>query len=226
MGIKDADKLVPLEDDQKPVDPVTENQNALQGKPLQAFAYQDHEAHIKDHTSDMNDPIVQQLIGQNPQAAVIQGSMQAHIAEHVGYAYRNKMQMALGFALPAEDDELPEDMEKELSRMMAEAAPQVLSESQAMAAQQQAAQNAQDPVLQLQMQDQQRKNKETEIKEKKLMTDAAAKADELRLKEEQIASNERIAGMNAQIKVIEDAKNRGLRLTEKEIESRKNRTKE
>jgi hypothetical protein len=226
LGIKHADKLVPLEEDQKPTDPITENQNALRGKPLKAFAYQDHEAHIKVHTSAMNDPIVQQLIGQNPQAAVIQGSMQAHIAEHVGYAYRNKMQMALGFALPAEDDELPEDMEKELSRMMAEAAPQVLSESQAMAAQQQAAQNAQDPVLQLQMQDQQRKNKETEIKEKKLMTDAAAKADELRLKEEQIASNERIAGMNAQIKVIEDAKNRGLRLTEKEIESRKNRTKE
>lgn len=226
LGIKHADKLVPLEEDQKPTDPITENQNALRGKPLKAFAYQDHEAHIKVHMSAMNDPIVQQLIGQNPQAAVIQGSMQAHIAEHVGYAYRNKMQTALGFALPAEDDELPEDMEKELSRMMAEAAPQVLAESQAMSAQQQVQQNAQDPVLQLQMQDQARKNKETEIKEKKLMTDAAAKADELRLKEEQIASNERIAGMNAQIKVIEDAKNRGLRLTEKEIESRKNRTKE
>jgi hypothetical protein len=215
LGIKHADKLVPLEEDQKPTDPITENQNALRGKPLKAFAYQDHEAHIKVHTSAMNDPIVQQLIGQNPQAAVIQGSMQAHIAEHVGYAYRNKMQMALGFALPAEDDELPEDMEKELSRMMAEAAPQVLSESQAMAAQQQAAQNAQDPVLQLQLQDQQRKNKETDLKEKKLMTDAAAKADEIRLKEEQIASNERIAGMNAQIKVIEDAKNRALKLKER-----------
>lgn len=214
LGIKHADKLVPLEDDQKPTDPISENQNALRGKPLKAFAYQDHEAHIKVHTSAMNDPIVQQLIGQNPQAAVIQGSMQAHIAEHVGYAYRNKMQQALGFALPGEDDELPEDMEKELSRMMAEAAPQVLAESQAMVAQQQAQQNAQDPVLQLQMQDQQRKNKETEIKEKKLIADAAAKADELRIKEEQIASAERIAGMNAQIKVIEDDKNRALKLRE------------
>lgn len=214
LGIKHADKLVPLEEDQKPTDPISENQNALRGKPLKAFAYQDHEAHIKVHTSAMTDPIVQQLIGQNPQAAVIQGSMQAHIAEHVGYAYRNKMQQALGFALPAEDDELPEEMEKELSRMMAEAAPQVLAQSQSMAAQQQAAQNAQDPVLQLQMQDQARKNKETELKEKKLMTDAAAKADEIRLKEEQIASNERIAGMNAQIKVIEDAKNRAAKLQE------------
>lgn len=214
LGIKHADKLVPLEDDQKPTDPISENQNALRGKPLKAFAYQDHEAHIKVHTSAMNDPIVQQLIGQNPQAAVIQGSMQAHIAEHVGYAYRNKMQQALGFALPGEDDELPEDMEKELSRMMAEAAPQVLAESQAMVAQQQAQQNAQDPVLQLQMQDQQRKNKETEIKEKKLIADAAAKADEIRLKEKEIESRETIAGMNAQIKVIEDDKNRALKLRE------------
>ena len=214
LGIKHADKLVPLEDDQKPTDPISENQNALRGKPLKAFAYQDHEAHIKVHTSAMNDPIVQQLIGQNPQAAVIQGSMQAHIAEHVGYAYRNKMQQALGFALPDQEDELPEDMERELSRMMAEAAPQVLAQSQAMMAQQQAAQNAQDPVLQLQIQDQQRKNKETELKEKKLIADAAAKADEIRLKEKEIESRETIAGMNAQIKVIEDAKNRALKLKE------------
>jgi hypothetical protein len=219
LGIKHANKLVPLEEDQKPTDPITENQNALTGRPLKVFSYQDHEAHIKVHTSAMSDPIVQQLIGQNPQAAVIQGAMQAHIAEHVGYAYRNKMQMALGFALPAEGEELPEDMEKELSRMMAEAAPQVLSESQAMIAQQQAAQNAQDPVLQLQIQDQQRKNKETELKEKKLMTDAAAKADEIRLKEEQIASNERIAGLNAQIKVIEDDKNRALKEKETAVKT-------
>ena len=226
LGIKHADKLVPLEEDQKPTDPISENQNALKGKPLKAFAYQDHEAHIKVHTSAMNDPIVQQLIGQNPQAAVIQGSMQAHIAEHVGYAYRVKMQQALGFALPDQEDALPEDMERELSRMMAEAAPQVLAQSQAMIAQQQAAQNAQDPVLQLQIQDQQRKNKETEIKEKDLMMKAAAKADEIRLKEEQIASTERIAGMNAQIKVMEDAKNRALKITEKQLDTRKKPTKE
>jgi hypothetical protein len=226
LGIKHADKLVPLEEDQKPTDPISENQNALRGKPLKAFAYQDHEAHIKVHTSAMNDPIVQQLIGQNPQAAVIQGSMQAHIAEHVGYAYRVKMQQALGFALPDQEDALPEDMERELSRMMAEAAPQVLAQSQAMVAQQQAAQNAQDPVLQLQLQDQQRKNKETEIKEKDLMMKAAAKADEIRLKEEQIASTERIAGMNAQIKVMEDAKNRALKITEKQLDTRKKPTKE
>jgi len=219
LGIKHADKLVPLEEDQKPTDPVTENQNALRGKPLKAFAYQDHEAHIKVHTSAMQDPVVQQLIGQNPQASVIQGAMQAHIAEHVGYAYRNKIQQALGVSLPSEDDELPADMERELSQLMAEAAPQVLAESQAMVAQQQAQQNAQDPVLQLQLQDQQRKNKETDIKERKLMMEAAAKADEIRLKEEEIQSRERLAGMQAQIKVMEDAKNRNLKEKETAVKT-------
>jgi hypothetical protein len=219
LGIKHADKLVPLEEDQKPTDPVTENQNALRGKPLKAFAYQDHEAHIKVHTMAMQDPVVQQLIGQNPQAAVIQGAMQAHIAEHVGYAYRNRIQQALGVALPSEDDELPADMEREISQLMAEAAPQVLAQSQAMAAQQQAQQNAQDPVLQLQLQDQQRKNKETEIKEKKLMMDAAAKADEIRLKEAELQSKERLAGMQAQIKVIEDDKNRALKEKETAVKT-------
>ena len=219
LGIKHADKLVPLEEDQKPTDPVTENQNALRGKPLKAFAYQDHEAHIKVHTTAMSDPVVQQLIGQNPQAAVIQGAMQAHIAEHVGYAYRNKIQQALGVALPSEDDELPADMERELSQLMAEAAPQVLAQSQAMVAQQQAQQNAQDPVLQLQLQDQQRKNKETDIKEKKLMMEAAAKADEIRLREKEIQVKENIAGMQAQLKVIEDDKNRSLKERETAVKT-------
>ena len=214
LGIKHADKLVPLEEDQKPTDPVSENQNALRGKPLKAFIYQDHEAHIKVHTSAMNDPLVQQLIGQNPQAQAIMGSMQAHIAEHVGYAYRQKIEIALGISLPGEEDQLPEAMEKEISRLMAEAATQVLAESQAQVAQQQAQQNAQDPVLQIQMQDSATKAKEAEIKEKKVMADAAAKADELELKKEQIASTERIAGMNAQLKVIEDDKNRKFKQKE------------
>jgi hypothetical protein len=214
LGIKHADKLVPLEEDQKPADPVSENQNALRGKPLKAFIYQDHEAHIKVHTSAMQDPIVQQLIGQNPQAQAIMGSMQAHIAEHVGYAYRQKIEIALGISLPGEEDQLPEAMEKEISRLMAEAATQVLAQSQAQVAQQQAQQNAQDPVLQIQMQDSATKAKEAEIKEKKVMADAAAKADELELKKEQIASTERIAGMNAQLKVIEDDKNRKFKQKE------------
>ena len=211
LGIKHADKLVPLEEDQKPVDPVSENQNALRGKPLKAFQYQDHEAHIKVHTSAMQDPVVMQLIGQNPQAQAIMGAMQAHIAEHVGYAYRQKIEQALGVSLPNQEDELPEQMEKEISRLMAEASGQVLAESKAMMAQQQAQQNAQDPVLQLQMQELQIKQKEVAIKEKKMVADAAAKADELRIKEAEIHSREQIAGMNAQIKVGQADKAQALK---------------
>lgn len=186
LGIKHASKLVPLEEDQKPKDPVTENQNVLKGKPLKAFSYQDHEAHIKVHQMAMQDPIVQQLIGQNPMAQVIQSAMQAHIAEHVGYAYRNKIELALGVALPSSEDELPDEMEKEISRLMAEAAPQVLAESQAMAAQQQAQQNAQDPVLQMQMQELELKKQELQIKAKKIEVDGAAKMDELAMKKQDL----------------------------------------
>jgi hypothetical protein len=159
----------------------------------------------------MQDPVVMQLIGQNPQAQAIMGAMQAHIAEHVGYAYRQKIEQALGVSLPNQEDELPEQMEKEISRLMAEASGQVLAESKAMMAQQQAQQNAQDPVLQLQMQELQIKQKEVALKEKKLITDAAAKADELRIKEAEIMSKEQIAGMNAQIKVAQADKAQALK---------------
>jgi hypothetical protein len=194
LGIKHADKLVPLEEDQKPADPVSENMNALMGKPLKAFLYQDHESHIKVHTAAMQDPIVQQLVGQNPQAQMIMGAMQAHIAEHVGYAYRQKIEQALGVSLPNPEDELPPEMEKEISRLMAEAAPQVLAQSQAMQAQQQAQQNAQDPVLQMQMQELQIKQGELALKQKKLAVDAAAKADELRIKEMDVQGRNEIDG--------------------------------
>jgi hypothetical protein len=201
LGIKHADKLVPLEDDFKPSDPVSENMNALTGKPLKAFAYQDHEAHIAVHMSAMQDPLIQQMVGQNPMAQQIQAAITAHISEHVAFAYRVKIEQSMGIALPALEDELPESMEKDLSKLMAQAAPQVLAQSQALVAQQQAEQNAQDPVLQIQMQelqlktqDAQRKAKETEIKEKKLALDAAAKADELALKEAQLQMNAEIAG--------------------------------
>lgn len=187
LGIKNADKLVPLEDDQKPKDPVTENMNVLKGKPLKAFIYQDHEAHIAVHQAASQDPLVQQLIGQNPQAQAIMAAMQAHIAEHVGYAYRIKMEAALGVQLPLPDEEMPEDMEREVSKMLAMAAPQVLAQSQAMVAQQQAQQNAQDPVIQLQMQEMAIKKQDSDTKAKKVMVDAAAKEDQLQLERERLA---------------------------------------
>ena len=215
LGIKHAAKIVPMPDDQKPQDPVTENQFALRGKPLKAFSYQDHEAHIKVHTSAMQDPIVQQLIGQNPQAQAIMGAMQAHIAEHVGYAYRNKIELALGVPLPDSEDQLPEEMEKEISRLMAEASVQVLQESKAATAQQQAQQNAQDPILQMQMQELQIKQGELELKKQKLAQDAqlqahkiqvdgAAKADELSLKKQDMESKAELE----MIKITEETKRR------------------
>jgi hypothetical protein len=183
LGIKNADKLVPLDEDQKPTDPVSENMNVLKGKPLKAFQYQDHQAHIQVHMSAMQDPIIAQLIGQNPRAPQIMAAMQAHIAEHVGFGYRQKIEQQLGMPLPPEGEQLPPQIELALSGMMAQAAQQVLQQSQSQAAQQQAQQQQQDPVVQMQQQELQIKQGELALKEKKLQIDAVAKADELELKE-------------------------------------------
>ena len=187
LGIKDADKLVPLADDQKPKDPVSENMAALKLEPLKAFFYQDHESHIKVHMLAMQDPIVMQLVGQNPKAQQIQAAMMAHIAEHVGFAYRQKIEQQLGMPLPPPDEKLPPQIETALSGMMAQAAQQVLQQNQQLAAQQQAQQQAQDPVLQMQQKELAIREREVSIKEqdvrgrldlenKKLKIDAMAKA--------------------------------------------------
>jgi len=187
LGIKNAAELVPLPDDQKPRDPVSENMAALKGEPLKAFQYQDHQAHIQVHMSAMQDPIVMQLVGQNPRAPQIQAAMMAHIAEHVGFAYRQKIEQQLGMPLPPEDEKLPPEIELQLSAMMAQAAQQVLQQSQQQAAQQQAQEQAQDPVLQMQQQELQLRAQDLQIKAQKVQVDAAARADELKLKEKQIA---------------------------------------
>jgi len=172
LGIKDADKLVPLPDDQKPKDPVSENMAALRLEPLKAFFYQDHESHIKVHMMAMQDPIVMELIGQNPKAPQIQAAMMAHVAEHVGFAYRQKIEQQMGMPLPPEDDKLPPEMEIQLSGMMAQAAQQVLQQSQAMAAQNQAQQQQQDPLIQMQQQELQIKQQELQIKQQDLQLKA------------------------------------------------------
>ena len=209
LGIKNADKLVPLPDDQKPRDPVAENMAVLKGEPIKAFFYQDHESHIKVHMAAMQDPIIMQLVGQNPKAPMIQGAMSAHIAEHVGYAYRQKIEQQLGMPLPPEDEKLPPQIELALSGMMAQAAQQVLQQSQAQAAQQQAQQQAQDPLVQLQQQDMQIKQGELQIKqaelklkEQQFQVEAAAKADDHQLKETTLNSKMELDGLRvgAQIK--------------------------
>ena len=172
LGIKDADKLVPLPDDQKPKDPVSENMAALRLEPLKAFFYQDHESHIKVHMMAMQDPIVMELIGQNPKAPQIQAAMMAHVAEHVGFAYRQKIEQQLGMPLPPEDEKLPPEMETQLSGMMAQAAQQVLQQSQAQKAQQQSQQQQQDPLIQMQQQELQIKQQELQIKQQDLQLKA------------------------------------------------------
>ena len=186
LGIKNAEKLVPLPDDMKPTDPVSENMAVLRGKPVKAFMYQDHQAHIQVHMSAMQDPMLMQLIGQNPKAQMMMAAMQAHIADHTAFLYRQKVEQQLGFALPPEEDKLPPQIETAMSTMMAKAAQQVLMQNQAQAAQQQAQQMAQDPVLQMQQQELQLRAQEVAIKDKKVQADAAAKADELALKEQQL----------------------------------------
>jgi len=171
LGIKNADKLVPTTDDQTPRDPVSENMAFLNGKPTRAFIYQDHEAHIASHTSFMQDPTIAAQIGQNPLAQKIQSSVMAHIAEHLAFQYRRQVEEQLGVPLPAPDSELPEDLEVELSRLVAEGSAQVLQANKAKASQKQAEQAAQDPLVQIQQAELQIKGQEAATKAKKVDAD-------------------------------------------------------
>jgi hypothetical protein len=194
LGVKNIGKLIPSADDQKPKDPVSENMNIINGKPVKAFMYQDHEAHIKVHMTAMQDPKIAQLIGQNPQAQVIQAAAMAHINEHIAFAYRQQIEKQLGASLPAPDDTLPETVEVELSKLTAQAAEQLLQLNQKEAAQQQAQQQAQDPLIQMQQQELAIKEKEVMIKEQKTMADIELDKARLMLDKEKIDSQERIEG--------------------------------
>ncbi len=189
LGIKNADKLVPLPDDQKPCDPVTENMKALKSEPLKAFQYQDHESHIRVHMAAMQDPIIAQIVGQNPAAQQIMASMNAHIAEHVGFAYRQKIEQQLGMPLPPQDEKLPPEIEIQLSSMMAQAAQQVLQQNQQIAAQQQAQQQAQDPVVQMQMQELQLRQQELQIKQQEAQAKIAIDQQRLALEAEKVKTS-------------------------------------
>lgn len=184
LGIKDASKLIPMEDDMKPVDPVTENQNVLMMKPVKAFVSQDHQAHIAVHMAAMNDPTLQQMMQGNPAAQQMQAAMMAHINEHLGFQYRKQIELQLGFNLPPQHDESGEEVrmdpevEARLAPMLAQAAQQLLQQNQAQAAQQQAQQLAQDPVIQMQQQ-------ELNIKQQDLQRKASKDAADINLKEQQ-----------------------------------------
>ena len=173
LGVKNAEKLVPTKDDLKPVDPVSENMAALQGKPMKAFIYQDHEAHIATHMAFMQDPVVAQMIGQNPQAKQIMAGLQAHIAEHLGYKYRQDIEAKLGVELPLPNENLPEEIEVNLSKLVAEAAQQLTQQNVQEAAQKQAMAKAQDPVIQMQQAELQIKAQEVQRKAEKDKADIA-----------------------------------------------------
>ena len=189
LGVKNADKLVPTKDDAKPTDPVSENMAALIGKPVQAFIYQDHEAHIATHTSFMQDPMMAQMIGQNPQAKQIMASLQAHIAEHLGFSYRQKIEEKLGVPLPAPNEELPEDIEVQLSRLVADAGKQLQQANQQQAAQQKAQQQQQDPIIQMKQAELQIKQAEQQRKAANDQTDAQFKQEELQLRKAKEAAS-------------------------------------
>jgi hypothetical protein len=203
LNIKNAEKLVPLPTDQKPKDPVSENMACLKGEPLKAFLYQDHQSHIAVHMSAAQDPMIMQLIGQNPRAPQIQAAMAAHVAEHVGFLYRQKIEEQLGFSLPPEDEKLPPQVEVALSTMMAQAAQQVLQQNQAQAAQQQAQQQAQDPIVQMQMQELQIKQQELDLKKQKIALDAAAQSDRLELDRERLDGQLQLDAMKTQAQIEE-----------------------
>ena len=190
LGIKNADKLVPIEDDLNPRDPVSENMSFLTGKPNKAFIYQDHDAHIAVHTSLMQDPLMMAQIGQSPQGQKMQAEIMAHVSEHLAFSYRAKVEEQLGVPLPAPDSELPDDLEVQLSRLVAQAAQQVLAQSKGQVQQQQAQQQAQDPLIQMQQAELQLKTQEVATKAEKVKGDLAIKQQELQLKMQQAAGKQ------------------------------------
>ena len=206
LGIKNADKLVPTADDAKPADPVSENMDALTGKPVKAFLYQDHQAHIAAHMSFMKDPMVAQMIGQNPQANQIMSSLQAHIAEHLGFQYRQQIEERLGVELPPPNEQLPEQIEVQLSRLVSDAGQQLQQENQQKAAQQAAQQQAQDPNLQIRQMEAQAKMAEVQRKTQKDQAELQLQAAELKRKIDKDKADEAID--KAEIKL--EAKKAGV----------------
>jgi hypothetical protein len=208
LGIKNAKKLVKIEDDQMPEDPVTENMNIMNMKPVKAFLYQDHQAHIQVHMNAMQDPKLAELIGQNPQAQAMQSAAMAHIQQHLAFEYRKQMEEIMGVPLPTGEEEneeaIPRDMEVQISRMAAQASDSLLNRNKTEVAAQQAQQAAQDPVIQMQAKELELKQQEEQRKMQKDQADAAAKAAQQQIEKERIASQERIAQANLMSKQQKD----------------------
>lgn len=202
LGVKNADKLVPLPEEQHPKDPVSENMAFLRMEPTKAFIYQDHDAHIATHMSFIQDPMIQQMIGQNPMAQQIGAAVQAHVAEHLSFLYRKKIEEQIGVPLPPPNEKLPDDVEVEISRLTAQAGAQLLQMNMAQAQQAQAQQAAQDPMVQMQQAELQIKAEEVKRKAAKDQADIALAQARLQVEQERIAvearkEQQRIAAKSA-----------------------------
>jgi len=215
LGIKDAEKLVPMEDDMKPTDPVTENQNVLKMKPVKAFLMQDHQAHIMVHMSAMQDPKIMQLLQNNPMAQQLQAAMMAHINEHLGFEYRRQIEQQLGMPLPPQTDESGEEMpmdpevEARLSPMLAQAAQRLLAKNSAEVMQQQAQQQAQDPLVQMQMQELQIKAADQQRKAQKDQADVALKQSQQEIERQRIAAQQAMEDKRIRVDAIRAAADLG-----------------
>jgi hypothetical protein len=201
LGIKNASKLVPIEEDMTPIDPVQENQNLLTMKPVKAFMEQNHEAHIQVHMAAIQNPKIQQLMQMNPQAQAIMAAAMAHINEHIAFEYRKQVEMEMGMTLPpmeekgSNNERVSPEIADQIAMMTAQASQQLLQRDQQQVQQQQAQQQMQDPLVQMQMQELQLKQGELQLKQQKQQIDAAAKADQIRIEESRIAAQKEIAAM-------------------------------
>jgi len=227
LGIKNANKLIPMDEDQKPTDPVTENQNVLMGKPVKAFAYQDHQAHIMVHMSAMQDPKIIQLLQNNPIAPQLQATMMSHINEHLGFEYRKQIEMQLGMSLPPQKDDAGEDVhmdpevEARLAPMLAQAAQRLTQQNQAQAQQQQAQQQAQDPIIQMQQQELAIKQAEQQRKAAKDAADIKLKENQQRIEASRILAQNNMSMKQAVLRAGVDVyKDNAIRSHEKKVNAR------
>jgi len=197
LGIKNAEKLVPVDEDALPTDPIQENQNILMNKPVKAFIEQNHQAHIQVHMSAIQNPKIQQMLQMNPAAQAIMASAMAHINEHVAFEYRKQVEMSMGMALPSEEQnkQVSPELADQIAMLAAKASQQLLQQAQQESQQQQAQQKMQDPVVQMQMQELQLRQQDLELKKQKQATDAAAKADQIEIEKSRIAAQKEIAAM-------------------------------
>jgi hypothetical protein len=206
LGVKNIGKLIPNSEDQKPKDPVSENMAIINGKPVKAFIYQDHEAHITVHMTAMQDPKIMQMIGQNPMASQIQAAAMAHINEHIAFEYRKQIEEQLGVPLPNPDENLPEDVEVQLSRLTADAANKLLQKDQSEVQQQQIQQQQQDPLIQMQQQELAIKQQEVQIKAQKTMADIEIDKGKLELEKSKVENEQKLNAMEIGVKATLDKK--------------------